>query len=186
MKRVRERTLGERGTQRYERIRRLLHPAIAVAVVFVIGAPALAAKRDAEQPINIRARSVDANEKTGVSIYRGNVVLTQGTLRLDADRLEVHNRNGRVELVRAWGEPARLQARTERGEELRGRAARVVYRANEARIDLYGSAELNRNDDIFRGDVVHYAIDDQTFSAESERDGQVSAIIQPAKPAASQ
>lgn len=158
-----------------------------MALVLGGGAGAVAAaKRDTEQPINIRAHNVDANEKTGVAVYRGSVVLTQGTLRVDADRLEVHSRNGHVQLVRAWGDPARLQTRTDRGEDLRGHAARVVYDAIERRIDLYGSAEINRNDDILRGSVVHYAIDDQTFSAEAADDGQVSAIIQPAKPTPAQ
>ncbi|MFL6624724.1 MAG: lipopolysaccharide transport periplasmic protein LptA [Sulfurifustaceae bacterium] len=160
----------------------LLIPVLAAAL-FCAAIAVHAATRDTAQPINIRAHSVDANEKTGVSVYRGNVVMTQGTLRLNADRVEVHNRDGRVERVRAWGEPARLQTRTDRGEELRGRAARIEYHAATRRIDLYGSAELNRNDDVFRGNVVHYAIDDQTFSAEGKDDGQVSAVIQPTKPA---
>lgn len=142
-------------------------------------APAL--KSDAEQPINIRARTIEANEKTGVSLYKGDVMLTQGTLRVEADRLEVTLRNGQAHLIRAWGKPVRMRTRTDAGEEIRANAARAEYHGPQRRIDLYGNAELKRDADVFTGAVVHYALDDQTFSADGGDGGQVSAVLQPAK-----
>lgn len=151
-------------------------PALALAP------PVGARKGDAEQPINIRARTVEANEKTGVSVYTGNVVATQGSLRLEADRLEVTLRDGRTDLIRAWGRPVRLQTLTDNGEEIKARAARAVYRASARRIELQGDVELRRDNDVLTGAVVRYNLNDQTFSAEGDGGGQVSAVIQPAKP----
>lgn len=142
----------------------------------------MARKSDAEQPINIRAHNVEVNEKTGVSVYTGNVVATQGSLRLDADRVEVTLRDGRTDLIRAWGQPVRLQTRTDNGEDIKARAARAIYRASARRIELYGNVELKRDSDVLTGAVVRYALDDQTFSAAGDSNGQVSAVIQPAKP----
>lgn len=159
----------------------------AIAVTGVIGAmllcgpAAYALKSDADQPINIRARSVEANEKTGVSVYRGNVVLTQGSLRIEAERLEVTLREGRTELIRAWGKPVRMRSRTDRGEEIRARAERAEYHSPKRQLDLYGDVELRRDGDVFTGAVVHYALDDEIFTAEGGAGGQVSAVIQPAK-----
>lgn len=152
-----------------------------LALALPVPNSAHALKSDADQPINIRARNVESNEKTGVSLYRGNVVITQGSLRLEADRLEVTLRDGRAHLLRAWGDPVRLQSRSDKGEELRARAARLVYRANERLIDLYDKVELNRGADIFTAGVVHYALDEETFTAEGESGGQVTAVVQPAK-----
>ncbi len=148
----------------------------------VTASGALARKSDAEQPINIRAHSVEVNEKTGISVYTGNVIATQGSLRLDADRMEVTLRDGRTDLIRAWGQPVRLQTRTENGEDLKARAARAIYRASARRIELYGNVELKRDSDVLTGAVVRYALDDQTFSAAGDSSGQVSAVMQPAKP----
>jgi lipopolysaccharide export system protein LptA len=162
---------------------RLVIGMAAVVVLSMACSAAYALTSDSDQPISVRARSVEANEKTGISIYRGNVVMSQGTLRLEADRVEVTLRDGITELVRAWGRPARIQSRSDKGEELRARALRVVYYGTETRrVDLYGEVEIKRDADVFTASVVHYALDDQTFSAEGDSDGQVSAILQPAKP----
>jgi lipopolysaccharide export system protein LptA len=154
----------------------------AAVALSVACSTAYALKSDADQPIKIRARNIDANEKTGVSVYRGNVVMSQGTLRVEADRVEITFRDGRAELVQAWGQPVRMQSRSDNGEDLRGRALRVVYRGTKRLIDLYGDVELKRDSDVFASAAVHYALDDQTFSAEGSADGPASAILQPAKP----
>lgn len=139
-----------------------------------------ALKSDAEQPINIRAKHVDANEKTGVAIYRGNVVLTQGSLRLEAERMEVTTRDGRAQLLRAWGNPVRLRARSDKGEDLRAQANRTEYHASARRIDLYERVSLKRDADVVNSAVIHYQMENGTFTAEGGNDGQVTAVIQPA------
>src|SRR5688500_10549659 len=53
-------------------------------LLILTAVPAHAVKTDADQPINVRARSVDTNEKTGVTVYRGDVVFTQGSIRIQA------------------------------------------------------------------------------------------------------
>lgn len=158
---------------------------VLVAILLSLAPAAHALKSDAKQPINIRANQIEANEKTGVSIYRGNVVLTQGTLRIEADRLQVNTQDGRTEQIRAWGKPVRMQNKSDKGEQLRARAAEVLYRVSARRIDLTGSVELMREDDVFTGAVVHYALDDQTFSAQGDGE-QISVVIQPSKDEAAQ
>jgi len=145
-----------------------------------------ALKGDADQPINIRARSVEANEKTGVSVYSGNVVMTQGSLTIEADRLEVILRDRQTDLVRATGKPVRMRARTDAGENVRARADRAEYHSKARKIDFFGDVELRRDGDVFAGAVVHYSLENETFTAEGGDGGQVSATIQPAKKEPSQ
>jgi lipopolysaccharide export system protein LptA len=162
-----------------------VYPRFCLLFLFVmalLGSPsAHALKGDADQPINIRARSVEANEKTGVSVYSGNVVMTQGSLTIEADRLEVILRDRQTDLVRATGKPVRMRARTDAGENVRARAARAEYHGKARKIDFFGDVELRRDGDVFAGAVVHYSLDDETFAAEGGDGGQVSATIQPAK-----
>jgi lipopolysaccharide export system protein LptA len=163
-------------------------PARLLLLALLVVAPGVRAlESDAQQPIDIRARSVEANEKTGVSVYRGDVVMTQGSLRIEADRLEVTLRAGRVQLVRGWGEPARVRSRTDAGEELRGRGRRLEYRAQPRELDLYGDVELRRDGDVLTGaEAVHYSFAHRTFVARGGAESQVHAVIQPAPPAAGQ
>jgi lipopolysaccharide export system protein LptA len=163
------------------RVHQWFRPCLLIILALVSAPSAHALKSDADQPINIRARSVAANEKTGVSTYRGNVVLIQGSLRIEADRLEVTLHDGRTDLIRAWGKPLHMYTRTDAGEEIRATAARAEYHGKARRLDLYDEVELKRDADVFTGAVVHYLLDEQTFSAEGGADGQVTATIQPAK-----
>ena len=58
-----------------------------ILIAASLGAPwaVMAMTGDREQPIHIEADSVDIDDKKGVSIYRGNVRMTQGSIVLTAD-----------------------------------------------------------------------------------------------------
>jgi lipopolysaccharide export system protein LptA len=84
--------------------------AIALLLAALAAAtPAGAASEDREQPINVRARSVEVSEKTGVAVYRGDVVVRQGTMELRGDRVEVRSRNNKPEQIHAYGKPATVR-----------------------------------------------------------------------------
>lgn len=168
------------------RVRSWFRIGFLVGAIVLLVPDAYALKGDADKPINIRAHRVEANEKTGVSVYSGNVVMTQGSLTVEADRLEVTLRNGQTELIRANGKPLRMHARTDAGEDVRARAARAEYHGKARKIDLFGDVELRRDGDVFTGAVLHYLLDNETFTAEGGDEGQVSATIQPAKKDANQ
>src|SRR5205085_625458 len=116
-----------------------------------LSSAAYALTSDAQQQIRIRPTRVQATAKTGASSDRGNVLMTRGTLKLEADRVEVTIRDGQTQLVRAWGKPVRIRMRSDKGEDLRARAARIEYHGDGQRIDLYGKVELTRDDDVFTG-----------------------------------
>src|SRR5512134_2927203 len=106
---------------------------------------ARAASLDKGEPIRIDARSVEANDKTGTMIYSGNVVIDQGRLSIQADRVEIMTRQGRTELVRATGKPAKLRQRAEgEDEEVRAEANHVDYRVSLRKIDMSGRVSLRR------------------------------------------
>jgi lipopolysaccharide export system protein LptA len=146
--------------------------------------PVFALKGDADKPINIRAASVDANEKTGVAVYRGQVVMTQGSLRLEADRVEIAMREGQLERAQAFGKPAKLRSVADTGEEIQAHATRIDYQAKSRVADLQGKVWLKRGADVFTGATAHYELDTQRFTARGTTNGQVTAVIQPRPPEA--
>lgn len=153
---------------------------VLFSLLLFVGLPANALKTDADQPVNIRARAVDANEKTGIATYRGDVVFTQGSLRIHADRIEVLTRDNRVQSVHAAGKPIKMRARSDRGEELRASAQRLEYSAPRRQLNLYGEVVVERGLDVLNGATVRYNFGSEDFSAEGNRNGRVSAVIQPA------
>src|SRR6202158_3096243 len=72
-------------------VRPILQSLCALLCVFVCHVPAaLAEKADRDKPINFQGDSLGGNTDTKISDLIGNVVVTQGTLTLNADRIQVH------------------------------------------------------------------------------------------------
>jgi lipopolysaccharide export system protein LptA len=168
-------------------VNRALQTLLLMLALPLAWSTAQARESDRNQPLNVRAATVNVDEKTGTSVYRGNVVLTQGSLRLEADRLEVRtDKNRRMQTLIATGRPARLRGFTEnRDEELRADAERVVYQAAKREIEMSGNAWARQGQDEFRAQHIHYGIDDKQLVARGGdgADGRVHVILQPRGPA---
>ena len=114
-----------------------------LSALLVVPLCALAADNDRQQPINLRADRIDIDQKKGLSLYRGHVVFSQGTLRLTAARAAVQNRANLVETVTAEGKPVTFRHRPEGQKEfVEGTASRAEYHALAQRMDLYGEGAL--------------------------------------------
>ena len=79
---------------------------------------------DREQPIQIEADEAVRDERVGETRYEGNVVLTQGSLRITADRIAIRHDAKGADAILATGQPARLvqQPAPEQAPEI-GRAS---------------------------------------------------------------
>ncbi len=161
-------------------------PLVFFLFSLAVAPAARAAMDDADEPIRINARSVEANEKTGAAVYRGRVVAEQGRLSIRADRVEIRARNNQTELIQAIGSPVKLRQQPDATtEEIRAEAKRVDYHVATGKLDMIGDVSLRRGDDLFTGGVLHYDLDTQSLSAtgDDQSDGRVHAVIQPRKPA---
>ena len=71
---------------------------------------ALALSSDSEQPINVEADRATLDDSRSVMTYEGSVIVTQGTIRILADRLDLHyDQQRRLEKAVASGNPARYR-----------------------------------------------------------------------------
>jgi lipopolysaccharide export system protein LptA len=144
-----------------------------------------AAESSQDEPIRINARSVEANDKTGTVVYRGDVVAEQGRLSIRADRIEIQTRQRKAELVRATGKPVKLRQGSDgESEEFRAEALRVDYHFSQRKIDMIGQVSLWRGEDLFTADLLHYDLISKSLSASGneQNNGRVHAVIQPRQP----
>ena len=75
------------------------------SALFSAGAAAL--PTDREQPIRVQADSAELDDKQGVAVYRGGVVITQGTLKITGDTVTItQNAQGDIEIFTSVGKPA--------------------------------------------------------------------------------
>jgi len=71
-----------------------------------LSAASLALPGDSEQQLNLSFDSSSIDLKKGVTVYQGNVKLTQGSLRIESDKLVVHSEDDVIQRVIATGSPA--------------------------------------------------------------------------------
>jgi lipopolysaccharide export system protein LptA len=141
--------------------------------------------RDSDEPIRVNARSVEANEKTGVAIYQGKVHAEQGRLSIKADRIEIHTGKGKSELITATGKPVKLhQLPDKEDEEIQGEARRINYHVSGKKLEMIGEVVLRRGEDLFTGGVLHYDLVTKSLRATGDdtEDGRIHAVIQPGRP----
>jgi len=151
-------------------------------VCVVLGLPAAtAAGADERQlPVHLRADRIDISQKTGISHYRGHVVLTQGTLRLTADQAEALQRGDVLEKVTAQGKPVTFRDRPEgQTEYIEGQATRAEYDAVAQQVHLYGNVDIQHGPDRFRAGVAHYDMQAETLQSEGDASQRVYATLTP-------
>lgn len=166
------------------------------ALTFAAG-PALAEKADREKPINLEADRVTVDDIKQISTFEGNVVLTQGTLVIRGDRMEVRQDNQGFKEGVTWGKLAYFrQKRDGYDEYIEGWAERIEYDSRADKMQMFNRASMKKGPDEVRGNYISYDARTEFFqvigggakaAAAENSDGRVRAVIQPKpkdKPAA--
>lgn len=136
---------------------------------------------DREQPMRIEADQVTVDEREGVSTYVGQVVVVQGTLRLEAHTLTVHMDGGQVQRLQAEGEPAVYRQRPEgKQEDVVARAAKLDYQAAQQTLVLEGDAQVQQGQHSFASRRIDYDLAEDRVQAGKAGGGErVKIVIQP-------
>jgi len=151
----------------------------------------LALSTDKNEPIELEADSADLNDKKGISIYSGNVILTQGSTQLNANKLTLfHNQQHKLTKVEAIGSPARFKQRPDgQQKDVKAKAKKMLYYVNKETIHLYNNAIFYQGKNSFRGDKIVYDTKNDIVKANSKKSssgktkpsGRVKVVIQAEK-----
>ncbi len=128
------------------------------ALLNVLSAPSLALESDQQQPLYLEADDAELDEKRAISVYKGHVLIRQGTLEIRADQVTIYHREDRhPERIVALGTPATYRQDLE-GERqpLRAQAQRMEYLTAKDAIILIGQAVVYQGKDSFRNDRIVY------------------------------
>lgn len=130
-----------------------------LVVILLLTLPSLvfALKTDKDQPIYVEADSVDIDDRNGISTYKGNVELTQGSIVLKADKITVTQQTNQTDRIEALGNPVTFKQDTE-GDKgaIKGQAKKTEYFANSELINMTGDAVLIQGKDTFKSDRIIY------------------------------
>ncbi len=157
--------------------------------VFIILALALpgsasALSTDRDQPINLEADEAELDQTEGVSTYVGNVVVTQGSMKVESDRMVVHLEDGEIDRIEATGAPARFRQRPDgKDADVLGGASKMDYLAGQSMVILTGDAWVEQAGDIIRGARIEYSLTEDLVKAKkgSRESDRVRITLQPRK-----
>lgn len=123
-----------------------------------VGEGARALSTDRDQELVIAADRAELDNEKNVVVYRGSVVVTQGSLRMTGETLTVRfDEEGEVELVVVLGEPATYRQLPD-GSEVHDEAAarRMEYYARRDHVLLIDKAWVKQDDIRFSGPHIEY------------------------------
>ena len=136
---------------------------------------AKSANDDAKQPIDIKAYTVVIDEKKGLSVYTGDAHVTQGSLELTAENIQVFSRNKTVNKVLAKGTKSKRahykQSQPNQPRFIEATAANITYLIEKEFVHLRGNAHLVQGFDSFSGGTLDYDIKNDKVIAEKSKDG---------------
>jgi lipopolysaccharide export system protein LptA len=136
---------------------------------------------DRDKPIALEADNMTVDDIKREKVLTGNVVITQGTLKIEAAKVVVtEDIYGFQRAVAIGGKDGLAHFRQRRDgpndEWIQGEAERIVYDGRSDVAELFVRAYVQSGDDVLRGDYIRY--DGLT--------GQYTATSQPAAPGVSE
>ena len=147
----------------------------------LVALPAAAAQTDRDKPISFAGDSGDANLQARGGALTGNVLITQGTLSIRADRIVFKQNADNSLSATAYGNPVEIrQKREDVDEYYEGYAQRVEYDGTKNLVELFDRALLKRGQDEIRSNYVSYNTATEVFKAE----GRAGTVPDPTGPGA--
>lgn len=132
---------------------------LAAAAVFGMGAGgAHALSTDREEPILIEAKTAEADNRTQVTIYRGDVIITQGTLRITGDTVWIYySDSNTITKAISEGAPAKFRQLPDgKDDYMTADAERMEYHADQDLIRLIGNARYGEGADKITAPRIDY------------------------------
>lgn len=165
-----------------------LKKAIGTVSLMCLSTSVFALPSDRSQPISLVADKATYSERSGVTTYTGNVIIEQGTMKLQAASLVAQlNKNKQISTITANGSPAKFQQQLESNRGIaRGEAQKIVYNAETGIINLIGNAYLYQDGASIRSSTLKYSMNKGDIEASGTSSdstgsskGRVQIIIPP-------
>ena len=149
------------GSQpRFVRIQLMFPPVFVVLLLALSVIPPTsvhALESDRDQPALIEADEVELDFASGQRIYRGNVSIKQGTIRIIADEVELYYHDEQLEKAIARGNPAVFRQRPDqKPQDVIGQSKIIELDEINNIVTFIGQATIRQGRDAVSGDTIVY------------------------------
>lgn len=147
-----------------------------------LSSPSFALKGDTDQPIHIDSGSQSLDMEKNIVTFSDNVVITQGSIRIQANKVTIIRQEGKREIIEAFGQPVTFQQTLDDGKPVSGQALQVHYDLGTEFLTMTGNAELKQQDSLIKAAKITYDVKLQQLKAtSSEKQGRVKTVLIPSQ-----
>ncbi|ORU89727.1 MAG: lipopolysaccharide transport periplasmic protein LptA [Cycloclasticus sp. symbiont of Poecilosclerida sp. M] len=148
-------------------------------------AQSFALSTDKDQPVEVEADNFTLDDAKKLTTYSGDVIITQGSMRIEADKISIHNSSGKTDKVVANGRPVKFQQQPDGNQALvRGEASQFNYLLSKDTLVMTGNATLWQKGSKFSSDRIEYDSKRSIIKGGAQKGGnskRVKIILQPSK-----
>ena len=147
------------------------------------GLPVYALSTDKDQPIEVEADEAELDDLNDISIYRGNVIVTQGSIHMTGDVMTVYSKGGdELDYIIIEGNPATYQQLPDNSTvHDQARAKRMEYHETKNLVVLIRDAWVKQDTSTLVGERIEYNTELSRVKAWSEPAGGESATAEAGK-----
>ncbi|WP_255573598.1 lipopolysaccharide transport periplasmic protein LptA [Deefgea tanakiae] len=150
-------------------------------LALILSSPSFAETADREKPMNIVADHCLAEQKTQQTVCTGNVIVTQGTMVMRADKVTMRQDAEGKQFAKGEGRPVRFKQKLDSGETLDAESLRFDYDELKGEMVLIDKAWVKKGQDIVMGDTINYNLNTEFYQAQSKPGNRVNITINPKK-----
>jgi lipopolysaccharide export system protein LptA len=151
---------------------------------------ASAEKSDRNKPVDLSADKAEYDGLNKTGLYEGNVVLTQGSIRIQADKVVVKADKRGTTFATASGSPVSFRQKLDGSNDfIEGYGERLEFDTKSDTVQLIDRAFIKRGQDELRGNYISYNSRTEVFRVDGRNNnsssaapvagGRVHVIIQP-------
>ena len=157
---------------------------LLVSALLATSLPALALTGDSDKPVNIDSVNQALDLQGNVATFTGNVIVTQGSIKITADKVVVTRPGGdsKKTIVDAYGAPATFYQMQDNGKPVQGHASKLHYELANYFVELTGNAFIQQLDSNIKGDRITYLVKEQKMQAFSQGESKrVTTVLVPSQ-----
>ena len=143
------------------------HLAYSIVALALAAGGAHAETADKSKPISFTSDGGEVNYEKKTGVLTGNVVITQGTLTIRADKINFKQNADNSLSATAFGNPISFRQKRDDAEGYyEGWALRAEYDGAKEQLELFDNAILKRGTDEIRSNYISYNSATELFRAE--------------------
>lgn len=158
---------------------------LAALLTITLSSPyALALESDFDQPIHVSSVKQHAKLKTNTLTFTDEVLLTQGSIKITADKLTViRGAEPNHEIMVAEGNVATFHQIQDDGKPLDAEAKTITYDVSQGKITLTKNAQVKQLDSKISGTkiIYHIATEELNVTTDQTKKERVKTVFLPAQ-----